>query len=416
MSANEPSGLHLNWTDPGTGQPRSEPLRAALRIGSNPEWNDIVLASAGINPLHVDIQAAPGGELEVVAMGSSVVLLNGRQIKRERLAEGSTLGVGSISFRIGRPVLKRPTPPPPPPRPVPSTPRPSVSTTTTTNIHALPKPPSPGFDMKQIAVLAGAVAFGVLLAGAGFYFWQRARVPKSAPAAPAPATKSTPAPETGIAAFPTTPAGSFPTAALLPTTVPSTAPAAGDPFVQAKSAVVTVIAKHSFDPGFSTGSGFFVSSQGRVVTNLHVIAKTDYQQILLPGNKKPIDARILARDDVHDLALLQAYVTPPVPIAPLGASAALRSGHTVFALGSPSGPMLEATMSKGIISTDQPRIFGQVQLLQHDAAINPGNSGGPLLNQDGLVVGVNTLKIRNTEGINFAIPVEDVRRFLDGNL
>ena len=155
-----------------------------------------------------------------------------------------------------------------------------------------------------------------------------------------------------------------------------------------------------------------MTSSGKLVTNFHVVKRTDYQQILMPGSKKPIDARILATDEEHDLALLQAMVDPPVPVAPLAAGALLKMGDPVFALGSPAGPVLEMSLSRGIVSSDKPRQFGDVALIQHDAAINPGNSGGPLLDQQGRVVGVNTLKIKETQGLNFAIPVDQVKDFL----
>jgi S1-C subfamily serine protease len=185
-----------------------------------------------------------------------------------------------------------------------------------------------------------------------------------------------------------------------------------DPFAAAKRSVVTVIAKLAFEKGFATGTGFFVTSSGKLVTNFHVVRRTDYQQILLPGKKKPVDARILATDEEHDLALLQAMIDPPVPVAPLASGTVLKMGDAVFALGSPAGPVLEMSLSRGIVSSDEPRRFGDVVLIQHDAAINPGNSGGPLLDQQGRVVGVNTLKVREAQGLNFAIPVEQVRDFL----
>ncbi|MFI5120966.1 MAG: S1C family serine protease, partial [Thermoanaerobaculia bacterium] len=186
-----------------------------------------------------------------------------------------------------------------------------------------------------------------------------------------------------------------------------------DPFEAAKKSVVTVIAKLAFEKGFSTGTGFFVTPSGKLVTNYHVVKRTDYQQVILSGTKKPVDARIISTDEEHDLVLLQAMIDPPVAVAPLATTSLLRMGDPVFALGSPAGPFLEMSLSRGIVSADKPRHFGDVFLIQHDAAINPGNSGGPLLDQQGRVVGVNTLKIRETQGLNFAIPVEQVLSFLD---
>jgi serine protease Do len=156
-----------------------------------------------------------------------------------------------------------------------------------------------------------------------------------------------------------------------------------------------------------------VTRSGRLVTNFHVVRRTDYQQVILYGQKKPVDARIVYTDEEHDLALLQAMIDPPVSVAPLAKASFLKMGDAVFALGSPAGPILEMSLSRGIVSSDKPRKFGDIALIQHDAAINPGNSGGPLLDQQGRVVGVNTLKIRETQGLNFAIPVEQVFDFLE---
>ena len=152
---------------------------------------------------------------------------------------------------------------------------------------------------------------------------------------------------------------------------------------------------------------------GRLVTNYHVVQHTDFQRILLRGVKTPFDARVIAVDEAHDLALLQAYIDPPVPTITFPKSVRLRMGDVVFALGSPSGSALEMSLTRGIVSADRPRQFGQISLIQHDAAINPGNSGGPLLNQEGQIVGVNTLKIRDAQGLNFAILVDDVVNFID---
>jgi S1-C subfamily serine protease len=202
--------------------------------------------------------------------------------------------------------------------------------------------------------------------------------------------------------------------AAAPASAPTAAPTPSvDPFGAAKKSVVTVIAKLAFEKGFATGTGFFVTPSGRLVTNFHVVKRTDYQQVILYGQKKPVDARIVYTDEEHDLALLQAMIDPPVSVAPLARTSLLRMGDPVFALGSPAGPLLEMSLSRGIVSSDKPRQFGDLLLIQHDAAINPGNSGGPLLDQHGRVVGVNTLKIRETQGLNFAIPVEQVETFLE---
>jgi S1-C subfamily serine protease len=267
------------------------------------------------------------------------------------------------------------------------------------------RPPAP--PDRRLAWALAAGGFVTVLAAVGWFLALRARNPRPAPAAASPGA---PAPAS-VAAVPSATSAPNPSGAVPPTQELS-ARAGTDPFAAAKKAVVTVIAKLAFDKGFATGTGFFVSTSGKVVTNFHVVRRTDYQQVILPGTKRPVDARILATDEEHDLALLQAMIEPPAPVAPLADSADLKMGDAVFALGSPAGPVLEMSLSRGIVSSDKPRRFGDVSLIQHDAAINPGNSGGPLLDQQGRVVGVNTLKIRETQGLSFAIPIEQVRDFL----
>ena len=379
------ASLALMWMDPATGETRKVPLDHALRLGSNRQQNDVALPFAGVEALHAEIVSRPGGGWEIAPLGVLRLKVDGAMVPRAELRPGSTFSIGILDFTVGyagaspeRAGAARPAAPvsgssrilvPPPVR------RPAV---------AGPRPPEP--DRR----LAFALLGGGLVAALGGVAWFVALRPKPAP--------------------PTVPPATVPLAATSAPAKP--AEEAADPFAAAKKSVVTVIAKLAFDKGFATGTGFFVTSSGKLVTNFHVVKRTDYQQILMPGSKKPIDARILATDEEHDLALLQAMVDPPVPVAPLAAGAVLKMGDPVFALGSPAGPVLEMSLSRGIVSSDKPRQFGDVALIQHDAAINPGNSGGPLLDQQGRVVGVNTLRIKETQGLNFAIPVDQVKDFL----
>lgn len=360
--------LSLIYTTTKNGPPRSEPLRNGLRIGSSAEWNDLVLPFTGVNAVHAEIRELAEGGFEILAMGSSLVVVDTVTVKRERLKPGGEVVIGSVRGRIGVPISTR---------------------TGTVAIPSPTRPLTPSWGVLRIVAIAAASA--ALSGGAVFFALSRGKAVK----AEKPPTAAT-------------------DAALLHLPTPGPTPT-GDPLEAAKKAVVTVIAKLSFEPGFSTGTGFFVTSSGKLVTNLHVVKKTDYQQILFPGKTTPIDARILAKDEDNDLALLQCYVTPPVPVAPMAIAAVLKMGDTVYALGSPAGPKLELSLTKGIVSADELRRFGEVALLQHDAAINPGNSGGPLINQQGYVVGINTLKIRDTSGLNFAVPIERVRAFLNLN-
>ncbi|HEX5398274.1 MAG TPA: trypsin-like peptidase domain-containing protein [Verrucomicrobiae bacterium] len=167
------------------------------------------------------------------------------------------------------------------------------------------------------------------------------------------------------------------------------------------------------------GSGFFINSDGYLITNFHVIEgeteisvevyhQTDGQ--LARDTYKQV--RIVAINKFQDLALLhiEDKNAPKFKFVTLGSADALTVGDPVFAIGSPLG--LERTVTQGIISTKTRELEGQLYL-QTTAQINPGNSGGPLFNMAGEVVGVTNMKITSGEGLGFAIPVELVKNFLD---
>jgi serine protease Do len=168
------------------------------------------------------------------------------------------------------------------------------------------------------------------------------------------------------------------------------------------------------------GSGFVINDEGLVVTNHHVIAGDRELTVTVfrdtaQGLKRVqyTNIRIVAMDPARDLALLsiQDELEAPLKWLPIGRSDVMRTGETVFAIGSPLG--LDRTVSRGIVSLADRLINGRL-FLQTTAEINPGNSGGPLFNLRGEVVGVNTLKVVRTgiEGVGFSIPSESLKLFL----
>lgn len=170
-------------------------------------------------------------------------------------------------------------------------------------------------------------------------------------------------------------------------------------------------------PGKS-GSGFFISEQGHVITNCHVIEKerkislTVFEKRGREFEKKKVeDVSIVALNPYFDLALLK--VDDPSAIrftpAPLGSVADLAVGQKVFAIGNPLG--LERTVTEGIVSM-LAREFEGLTYIQTSTQINPGNSGGPLFNLRGEVVGVTNMGILAAEGLAFAIPVDRVKELL----
>ncbi len=167
------------------------------------------------------------------------------------------------------------------------------------------------------------------------------------------------------------------------------------------------------------GSGFFINEDGYLVTNFHVtegetqISVEVYHQKGGQLERKAYkQVRIVALNKFADLALLKIEDkdAPRFVRAEFGNSDALAVGERVFAIGSPLG--LERTVTEGIVSTTTRQIQGDLYI-QTTAQINPGNSGGPLFNLRGEVIGVTNMKISFGEGLGFAIPIEQVKFFLN---
>jgi 2-alkenal reductase len=163
-----------------------------------------------------------------------------------------------------------------------------------------------------------------------------------------------------------------------------------------------------------SGSGFFISDQGYIITNNHVIEGTKAVSIIL-SNGSEQEAAVVGADKYNDIAVLKTEGAVPA-VASLGNSDLLQPGESVIAIGSPLGDF-KNTVTVGVVSAtgrsiDTGEGFQIEGLIQTDAAINQGNSGGPLLNLAGQVIGVNTLIVRGTgsgavaEGLGFAIPID----------
>ncbi|XP_040887056.1 serine protease HTRA3 isoform X1 [Toxotes jaculatrix] len=173
----------------------------------------------------------------------------------------------------------------------------------------------------------------------------------------------------------------------------------------------------------SSGSGFVMSENGLIVTNAHVVSSTtpvSGQQHLKVQmhNGDVYEASIKDIDKKSDIATIKISPKINLPVLFLGHSADLRPGEFVVAIGSPFA--LQNTVTTGIVSTAQRdgKELGlrdsDMDYIQTDAIINYGNSGGPLVNLDGEVIGINTLKV--AAGISFAIPSDRITRFLNDSL
>lgn len=192
---------------------------------------------------------------------------------------------------------------------------------------------------------------------------------------------------------------------------------------QLMPAVVTVEARQgTLRRGLGVGTGFFYSTDGRILTNAHVLPEgTDGEVRVTLSDGHRIPATIIGRDVWGDVAVLQAE-GGPFPALELADDASLRVGEPVLAIGSPRN--FRNTATSGIISgldrliprtvntATGPMAIPLRGLIQTDAAVNQGNSGGPLVTSDGRVVGINTAVQSNANDIGFALPITEVIRRL----
>ena len=154
------------------------------------------------------------------------------------------------------------------------------------------------------------------------------------------------------------------------------------------------------------GSGVLLPS-GQIATNCHVVERGISYQVI--QNKQKIFANLYAGDRDKDICLLDTKGFQGIP-AQLGDSKELKIGAPVFAVGAPQG--LELSLSNGIIS----QLRGKSPpLIQTTAAISPGSSGGGLFDENGILIGLTTLYVKNGQDLNFAIPVEWIKLIAYGN-
>ena len=169
------------------------------------------------------------------------------------------------------------------------------------------------------------------------------------------------------------------------------------------------------------GSGIIISQDGYILTNNHIINSTDtsvYYEVskatnvyvYLYNDTTPYEANIIGTDEQTDLAVIKIE-KDALTAAELGDSNSVKIGEFAMAIGNPLG--MQSSVTSGIISAVNRTVTGEngntYTLIQTDAAINSGNSGGALVNSEGKVIGINTLKLSGTgvEGMGFAIPIND---------
>ena len=180
--------------------------------------------------------------------------------------------------------------------------------------------------------------------------------------------------------------------------------------------IVTEVAGMGFSndpsPQSGVGTGVVLDTDGHILTNNHVVSGAQRITVTFSDGGS-FSARVVGTDPTSDLAVIQVDAENLVP-AMLGESSALQVGQDVIAIGHalslPGGP----TVSKGVVSalgraidTDQQNTI--IDLIQTDASINPGNSGGALVNNSAEVIGINTAIIQGSQGIGFAINIDDAK-------
>lgn len=183
---------------------------------------------------------------------------------------------------------------------------------------------------------------------------------------------------------------------------------------------VAMVSAYQNDTLISTGSAFVYKTDnnyGYLLTNYHVVEGADSITLTMSDDTEA-EATVLGGDEYLDLAVLRVDKSNVSMVANIGNSEDMNLGDTVFTVGTPMGEEYRGTVTSGILSGKDRMVSVSVsnstsndwvmRVLQFDASINPGNSGGPLLNANGEVIGICSLKLVDDEieGMGFAIPIE----------
>jgi Trypsin-like peptidase domain len=181
----------------------------------------------------------------------------------------------------------------------------------------------------------------------------------------------------------------------------------GTLYKQASPAVVLIEALGSDGKVASTGSGLLVSTDGKLLTNYHVIAHAKQATVRLANGDAYDLVEVIAVDKRKDIAFLKIAAVD-MPVVKLGRSNSVEVGQTVYSIGSPLG--LQNTLSQGLVSGV--REMDGYRLFQISAPISHGSSGGPIFNLNGEAIGIAVLTIEGGQNLNFAIPIDYARGML----
>ena len=168
------------------------------------------------------------------------------------------------------------------------------------------------------------------------------------------------------------------------------------------------------------GSGIILTDNGYILTNQHVVGNKYGNCYVTLENGKSYNGSVLWADSNIDLAIVKIMAND-LDYINLGDSDNIKLAEEVYAIGNPIGIEFQRTVTKGIISginrtiklSEEGNESYMEDLIQTDATINQGNSGGPLVNKEGKLIGINTVKITEAEGIGFAVPVNIIKPILE---
>lgn len=383
--------LLLRWTDPASGRPRVRRLSGLVPIGAVAAAGGVALRDPSVAARHAEVDARDEAcpRVRLVTAGAGL-FVNGRLREEALLAPGDEVSIGSVLLRVeaaGGPGRR----------------------------------PEAGTPWTATGALTAVSLVAVVAIGSSLSLARRS-VRAARPASrPLPVAAAAPAPTARPVPSPAAPEP-MPAPALVPLPVPSQVPSATParaPAPTAPAATVGLARGLEVTIGLTgrlynglgvVGSGVLVSDRGYALTNAHVLSGADALTARLHDGRR-IPAHPVAADPDLDLALLRLFDDRPIPAVALGASEGLVVGQTVFAIGSPFGEELSFSVTRGIVSAPRRTVRGRV-FVQHDAALNPGNSGGPLVDEAGRLLGINTWKVTEAQGLGFAIPVEEAVRFL----
>ena len=205
-------------------------------------------------------------------------------------------------------------------------------------------------------------------------------------------------------------ANCYSTSLPVTSTLTKAEPSVAQAIQRVSPAVVYIVADDGAEK--SAGTGIIIDSEGYILTNNHIVEKSERALVRFPG-KQEVLAEIVYRDKSLDLAILKCPGSNYSAVA-VGSIEEPTLGEDVIAMGFPSVSAVgtSPSISKGIVSAL--RTIDGVKCIQTDAALNPGSSGGPLINMNGEVIGINSWRLREGEGMNFAIALNrEVKRHID---